>query len=153
MCRCKAWWRLPPKGCSKGNLNNAYQFCISFELERGWALGYLILAELTSDAFIFHSKTSFKYLNYVFVMMWINYFAWESENQENKRKEYWGSCHYYISCNKNLIPYATLLQLAAVAALCVQYEADFRPNMSIVVKALQHLLNARPGPSGDASNS
>lgn len=35
------------------------------------------------------------------------------------------------------------LQMAAVAALCVQYEADFRPNMSIVVKALQPLLTAR----------
>jgi hypothetical protein len=27
--------------------------------------------------------------------------------------------------------------MAAVAALCVQYESDFRPNMTIVVKALQ----------------
>lgn len=35
-------------------------------------------------------------------------------------------------------------QLAAVAALCVQYEADFRPNMTIVVKALQPLLKAGP---------
>jgi pto-interacting protein 1 len=34
--------------------------------------------------------------------------------------------------------------MAAVAALCVQYEADFRPNMSIVVTALQPLLNTRP---------
>nr|CAN82125.1 hypothetical protein VITISV_022597 [Vitis vinifera] len=42
--------------------------------------------------------------------------------------------------------------MAAVAALCVQYEADFRPNMSIVVKALQPLLNARPGPSGEVPN-
>ena len=33
-------------------------------------------------------------------------------------------------------------QMAAVAALCVQYEADFRPNMSIVVKALTPLLNS-----------
>ncbi|KAM7253070.1 hypothetical protein ACFE04_008783 [Oxalis oulophora] len=33
-------------------------------------------------------------------------------------------------------------KLAAVAALCVQYEAEFRPNMSIVVKALQPLLKA-----------
>lgn len=41
------------------------------------------------------------------------------------------------------------LQFAAVAALCVQYEADFRPNMSIVVKALQPLLNARSGPGGE----
>ena len=32
------------------------------------------------------------------------------------------------------------MQLAAVAALCVQYEAEFRPNMSIVVKALSVLL-------------
>ncbi|KAF6172184.1 hypothetical protein GIB67_024806 [Kingdonia uniflora] len=39
-------------------------------------------------------------------------------------------------------------KMAAVAALCVQYEADFRPNMSIVVKALQPLLNARSGPPG-----
>lgn len=39
--------------------------------------------------------------------------------------------------------------MAAVAALCVQYEADFRPNMSIVVKALQPLLNTRSGPPTD----
>jgi len=37
------------------------------------------------------------------------------------------------------------MQVAAIAALCVQDEADFRPNMSIVVKALQPLLNA-PAP-------
>jgi len=42
--------------------------------------------------------------------------------------------------------------MAAVAALCVQYEADFRPNMSIVVKALQPLLAARPGPAGETPN-
>jgi hypothetical protein len=39
------------------------------------------------------------------------------------------------------------LQLAAVAALCVQYEAEFRPNMSIVVKALSPLLQQRPAPA------
>lgn len=39
------------------------------------------------------------------------------------------------------------MQLAAVAALCVQYEAEFRPNMSIVVKALQPLLKP-PAPTG-----
>nr|CAB3479127.1 unnamed protein product [Digitaria exilis] len=33
-----------------------------------------------------------------------------------------------------------LAKLAAVAALCVQYEAEFRPNMSIVVKALSPLI-------------
>nr|AGT17267.1 pto kinase interactor [Saccharum hybrid cultivar R570] len=40
-------------------------------------------------------------------------------------------------------PPKSVAKFAAVAALCVQYEADFRPNMSIVVKALQPLLNAR----------
>lgn len=43
-------------------------------------------------------------------------------------------------------PPKAVAKMAAVAALCVQYEADFRPNMSIVVKALQPLLNARTGP-------
>ncbi|XP_073152263.1 PTI1-like tyrosine-protein kinase 1 isoform X1 [Henckelia pumila] len=37
-------------------------------------------------------------------------------------------------------------KLAAVAALCVQYEAEFRPNMSIVVKAMQPLLKS-PAPA------
>ncbi|KAL4370346.1 hypothetical protein AHAS_Ahas06G0056600 [Arachis hypogaea] len=49
-------------------------------------------------------------------------------------------------------PPKAVAKLAAVAALCVQYEADFRPNMSIVVKALQPLLNARPGPAGETPN-
>ncbi|CAN4095871.1 unnamed protein product [Withania somnifera] len=44
-------------------------------------------------------------------------------------------------------PPKAVAKMAAVAALCVQYEADFRPNMSIVVKALQPLLHARPAPS------
>ncbi|KAJ0976470.1 hypothetical protein J5N97_018435 [Dioscorea zingiberensis] len=42
-------------------------------------------------------------------------------------------------------------KLAAVAALCLQYEADFRPNMSIVVKALHPLLNARSGHASDTT--
>ncbi|KAG9132975.1 hypothetical protein Leryth_015362 [Lithospermum erythrorhizon] len=42
-------------------------------------------------------------------------------------------------------PPKAVAKMAAVAALCVQYEADFRPNMTIVVKALQPLLNTRPG--------
>ncbi|WOL01004.1 hypothetical protein Cni_G09717 [Canna indica] len=41
-------------------------------------------------------------------------------------------------------PPKAVAKLAAVAALCVQYEADFRPNMTIVVKALQPLLNTKP---------
>lgn len=41
-------------------------------------------------------------------------------------------------------PPKAIAKLAAVAALCVQYEADFRPNMTIVVKALQPLLHSKP---------
>ncbi|KAK2969156.1 hypothetical protein RJ640_026790 [Escallonia rubra] len=44
-------------------------------------------------------------------------------------------------------PPKAVAKMAAVAALCVQYEAVFRPNMSFVVKALQPLLNARSGPA------
>ncbi|KAK8577798.1 hypothetical protein V6N13_028063 [Hibiscus sabdariffa] len=52
---------------------------------------------------------------------------------------------------KGEYPPKGIAKLAAVAALCVQYEAEFRPNMSIVVKALQPLLKAaapapEPGP-------
>ncbi|KAJ8467619.1 hypothetical protein OPV22_030171 [Ensete ventricosum] len=46
-------------------------------------------------------------------------------------------------------PPKAVAKFAAVAALCVQYEADFRPNMSIVVKALQPLLNTRSGHPGE----
>lgn len=47
------------------------------------------------------------------------------------------------------------MQLAAVAALCVQYEAEFRPNMSIVVKALSPLISKQtqtpaPPPAADS---
>ncbi|KAL2923907.1 hypothetical protein RDABS01_015398, partial [Bienertia sinuspersici] len=49
--------------------------------------------------------------------------------------------------NDNYPPKA-VAKMAAVAALCVQYEADFRPNMTIVVKALQPLLNAANKPAG-----
>lgn len=43
-------------------------------------------------------------------------------------------------------PAKGVAKLAAVAALCVQYEAEFRPNMSIVVKALQPLLKSQAPP-------
>ncbi|KAG6768665.1 hypothetical protein POTOM_027592 [Populus tomentosa] len=43
---------------------------------------------------------------------------------------------------KGEYPPKGVAKLAAVAALCVQYESEFRPNMSIVVKALQPLLKA-----------
>ncbi|KAK6941139.1 Protein kinase domain [Dillenia turbinata] len=47
-------------------------------------------------------------------------------------------------------PDKAVAKMAAVAALCVQYEADFRPNMSIVVKALRPLLHAKPGPPSES---
>ncbi|TYJ04961.1 hypothetical protein E1A91_A12G131000v1 [Gossypium mustelinum] len=50
-------------------------------------------------------------------------------------------------------PPKAIAKMAAVAALCVQYEADFRPNMSIVVKALQPLLNARPGAAAETPSN
>ncbi|KAK4481740.1 hypothetical protein RD792_012650 [Penstemon davidsonii] len=51
----------------------------------------------------------------------------------------------------NEYPPKAIAKMAAVAALCVQYEADFRPNMTIVVKALQPLLNTKPaGPDSQA---
>ncbi|KAL5707866.1 hypothetical protein ACHQM5_018721 [Ranunculus cassubicifolius] len=40
-------------------------------------------------------------------------------------------------------PPKAVAKLAAVAALCVQYEAEFRPVMNIVVKALEPLLKVR----------
>ncbi|CAH9101268.1 unnamed protein product [Cuscuta europaea] len=48
---------------------------------------------------------------------------------------------------KGEYPPKAVAKMAAVAALCVQYEAEFRPNMSIVVKALQPLLRSQvPAP-------
>ncbi|CAE5959619.1 unnamed protein product [Arabidopsis arenosa] len=38
-------------------------------------------------------------------------------------------------------PLKAVAKLAAVAALCVQYDPDLRPDISIVVKTLQPLLN------------
>ncbi|CAM8937099.1 unnamed protein product [Rhodiola kirilowii] len=48
-------------------------------------------------------------------------------------------------------PSKGVAKLAAVAALCVQYEAEFRPKMSIVVKALQPLLKP-PAAASSASS-
>jgi len=45
-------------------------------------------------------------------------------------------------------PPKAVAKMAAVAALCVQYEADFRANMSIIVKALRPLLNAQTASAG-----
>ncbi|XP_077211998.1 PTI1-like tyrosine-protein kinase 3 [Tasmannia lanceolata] len=45
---------------------------------------------------------------------------------------------------KGECPPKGVAKLAAVAALCVQYESEFRPNMSIVVKALQPLTVQKP---------
>ncbi|EEF47185.1 pto-interacting protein 1 [Ricinus communis] len=46
-------------------------------------------------------------------------------------------------------PLRAVTKMAAVAGLCVQDEADFRPNMRIVVKALEHLLNFKPEAAGE----
>lgn len=48
-------------------------------------------------------------------------------------------------------PPKAVAKMAAVAALCVQYEADFRANMSIIVKALRPLLNAQSTPVGGSA--
>jgi hypothetical protein len=53
-------------------------------------------------------------------------------------------------CYRDSTDVFLIFQLAAVAALCVQYESDFRPNMTIVVKAIQPLLNA-PKPAAPAA--
>uniref|UniRef100_A0ACD5VMP7 Uncharacterized protein n=1 Tax=Avena sativa TaxID=4498 RepID=A0ACD5VMP7_AVESA len=54
-------------------------------------------------------------------------------------------------------PPKAVAKMAAVAALCVQYEADFRPNISIDVKALAPLLHTRstnrPAASSSASTA
>ncbi|OIT04399.1 putative protein kinase [Nicotiana attenuata] len=42
----------------------------------------------------------------------------------------------------NDYPPKAIAKVAALVELCVQYEADFRPNMSIMVRALSPLLNA-----------
>lgn len=59
---------------------------------------------------------------------------------------------------KGEYPPKGVAKLAAVAALCVQYESEFRPNMSIVVKALSPLLSSKqapppPPPAADAPAS
>ncbi|KAK9146131.1 hypothetical protein Sjap_006034 [Stephania japonica] len=48
---------------------------------------------------------------------------------------------------KGEYPPKGVAKMAAVAALCVQYESEFRPNMTIVVKALQPLLIQRHTPA------
>nr|CAB3496562.1 unnamed protein product [Digitaria exilis] len=50
-------------------------------------------------------------------------------------------------------PPKAVAKMAAVAALCVQYESDFRPNMTIVVKALQPLLKAAAATAGEPSST
>ncbi|XP_071716861.1 probable protein kinase At2g41970 isoform X1 [Rutidosis leptorrhynchoides] len=48
---------------------------------------------------------------------------------------------------KDDYPPKAVAKLTAIAALCVQYEPDFRPHIIIVVKALQYLVNSRPAPT------
>nr|XP_043629139.1 probable protein kinase At2g41970 [Erigeron canadensis] len=44
-------------------------------------------------------------------------------------------------------PPKAVVKFAAIAALCLQYEAEFRASMGIVVKAMQPLLNSKPAAS------
>ncbi|XP_051188806.1 PTI1-like tyrosine-protein kinase 1 [Lolium perenne] len=48
---------------------------------------------------------------------------------------------------KGKYPPKGVARLAAVAALCLQYESDHRPSMSIAVKALSPLFQHKPQPS------
>ncbi|CAH9132216.1 unnamed protein product [Cuscuta epithymum] len=50
----------------------------------------------------------------------------------------------------NEYPPKAIVEMAAVAALCVQYETDFSPNMKIVVKALLPLLNSKPAAGSES---
>ncbi|GJT98595.1 hypothetical protein Tco_1094113 [Tanacetum coccineum] len=50
-------------------------------------------------------------------------------------------CDLTLVVNKEFVP--SIVEMAAIAALCVQYEAHFRPDMTIVVKALQLLYNSK----------
>ncbi|KAL6656322.1 hypothetical protein ACP70R_007148 [Stipagrostis hirtigluma subsp. patula] len=52
---------------------------------------------------------------------------------------------------KGEYPPKGVAKLAAVAALCVQYESEFRPSMSIVVKALSPLLQLKLQPPATAA--
>ncbi|KAL1541957.1 non-specific serine/threonine protein kinase [Salvia divinorum] len=73
--------------------------------------------------------------------------AWAMKNLiEDKVKD-------YVDVRmKGDYPFKAVAKMASLAISCVQYEAGFRPNMSIVVKALQPLLNSASNPTGQASN-
>ncbi|KAI3454340.1 hypothetical protein Pfo_011003 [Paulownia fortunei] len=53
---------------------------------------------------------------------------------------------------KGNYPPKAVAKMAAVAASCVQYEADFRPNMSVVVKLLKSLLKTPSWPHTETPN-
>ncbi|EPS70227.1 hypothetical protein M569_04535 [Genlisea aurea] len=54
---------------------------------------------------------------------------------------------------RGVYPPMAVAKMAAIAAMCLQYEAGFRPNMSIVVKALEPLLSTRPPPPPPSSST
>ncbi|KAL9265975.1 Pto-interacting protein 1-like protein [Drosera capensis] len=87
----------------------------------------------------FHRRTSDNLLN-AEIFMWSYY----EENLDHQCCQPW---FLYFQLEQ------IRTGMAAVAALCVQYEADFRPNMSIVVKALQPLLNTRHAPAAETPGS
>lgn len=61
--------------------------------------------------------------------------------------------HYVDARLKGDYPSKAVAKMASLAISCVQYEDDFRPNMRIVVKALQPLLKTAPNPTSQTSNS
>ncbi|KAK2978036.1 hypothetical protein RJ640_002828 [Escallonia rubra] len=73
--------------------------------------------------------------------------AWATEKlSEDKVKQ-------YVDPRLNSeYPPEAVAKMAAVAVKCVQLRDDFRPSMSIVVEALQLLLDARSGPPVKAQN-
>lgn len=48
-------------------------------------------------------------------------------------------------------PHSAVAKMATIAAICVQYEPEMRPKMSIVVNALQRLLTLKLNPVGATS--
>jgi len=50
-------------------------------------------------------------------------------------------------------PHKALAKMAAIASLCLQYEAEFRPNMSLVVKALTPMVRPPVSTSSNLSSA
>lgn len=145
MCWSKAWWWIPSKGCCQGNKYwlpsySTYETILDITVQTwNWNFTEWLLQKTLQKSISYHQRTLF-----------LNLFAvccFDGQTNHNKFVCY-DSYHVY-PC------FFLVHQMAAVAALCVQYEGDFRPNMSIVVKALNPLLHSRSGnrPSGSSASA